>query len=145
MLWRRYSCSLSACRLEHTDPYMLYINLWALLSTHQHKSYTFVVLQCHNYCICLAHYHIIYDAGLYFPAFLMYYSAPLSLTTSALSPSCLCCWKSIHSCHYLPLCYLFQTWHTMFEASSVINACVSINLFLLPCASSAIRDWSIII
>lgn len=87
MRHRQYSLFLSACRQEHRDPY-IYVHV-GIMSVHQHKSRTspsllsFIVLQYHNYCICLAHCCLIYDVGLYLAALLMYYSSPLTLTVSA--------------------------------------------------------------
>ncbi len=130
----------------------IYVHMWELKSAHQHKSRTspsllsFIVLQCHNYCICLSHCCLIYDVGLYFPALLMYYSSPLTLSVSA-----------VHVFFYHPLIPVFilaiishfvnpfHTLHTMFDASSIINARVSIHFFVLPSASSLIRDWTIMI
>ena len=105
---RQYSHSLSACRQEHTDP--LYIHMWELMSAHQHKSSTspspssFMVLQFHNYCVCLAGCCLIY-VWLYFLTLLMYYSSSLSLTVSSTTLSfMLCRWHSINSHHFITLC-----------------------------------------
>lgn len=124
------------------------------MSTHQHKSSTsptrlsFIVLQFHNYCICLG--------SLLFNLCLLVFSNVINVLFITIVFNHLRC-----TCIFVPLSFMLCRWHSFHFSPlhptllirfilgtqclmrpPIINTCVSIHFFVLPSASSLIRDWS---